>query len=171
MFNHGVRPMKYHFRTFLHLENQFLLSSNTEKWTWPERSRSETYKTRFIVRAMEVVKKRNKPGKEACIENWKDYDNFILKEFKNESGCNNPYQPIDKELPTCDTQEKMKRSKFYLGIVDERRYKKPCNTMESLRVEWVESDTEKSDDTDKFGEFWFSIQFYLGTFKEIIHAR
>ena len=45
------------------------------------------------------------------------------------------------------------------------------NTMESLRVEWVESDTEKSDDNDKFGEFWFSIQFYLGTFKEIIHAR
>ena len=171
MFNHGKRPMKYHFRTFIHLPNQFLLSSNTEKWTWPERSQSESYKTRFIIRAMEVVKKRNKSGKEACSENWKDYDNYILKQFKNESGCNNPYQPRDTELPMCDTQEKMRRSRFYLGIVDEKRYRKPCNTMENLRVEWVESDEGKSEDDDKFGEFWFSIQFYLGTFKEIIHTR
>ena len=38
VFPNGERPKKYFFRTFMHLSNHFLLSTNTEKWTWPDRS-------------------------------------------------------------------------------------------------------------------------------------
>ena len=172
IFPNGERPNKYFFRTFLHLPNQFLLSSNTEKWTWPDRHRTDSYKTRFIVRAMDVVKKRTKSGNRVCSGRWKDYDEFVKEQFKNETGCNNPYQEEDASLPMCNTKQQMRRSKFHLDIVDEKKYTKPCNTMENLRVEWVESNLENENtDKDGYGEFWFSVQFYLGTFKEIVHTR
>ena len=121
---------------------------------------------------MDVVRKRTKSGKRVCNGHWRDYDDFVVKQFKKEAGCNNSYQEIDPSLPMCDTKHQIFRSKFHQGVVDEKKYTTPCNTMENLRVDWVESQLEnKNMDEDGYGEFWFSVQFFLGTFKEIVHTR
>ena len=70
---------------------------------------------------MDIVTKRNKDDI-SCIEQWEDYDSWVEKSFKNETGCNTPYQFSDKSLPICNTKEEIERAMFRQNVVEERKY-------------------------------------------------
>ena len=175
IFPEGKRPTRYLFRATVHLPKQFLLSAATEKWIWPYRTKNESYISRCIIRAADIVKKRNKKEMR-CNKHWKDYDDWIAKLHINENKCRNVYQSdrdSKKQYPICDSLEKISRSKFYRSVVERKKYVLPCKTMENVNFEWLESDIDIDGDTtsNKVGHFWFSISFQMRTFKEFIHTR
>ena len=170
IFPDGLRPVESDLKTFIHLPKQFLLSKYNKKWEWPYRSKQETYKLRFIIRSMDIVTKRDKRDM-PCNQNWENYDDWVVQSFKNETGCNNPYQFYDNRLPTCNAKEEIKRAMFRQNVVEERKYTKPCTTMENLRWNWAESTYKKVVDNETSGTFWLSIQVNSETYKEIIHDR
>ena len=170
IFPDGLRPVESDLKTFVHLPNHFLLSKYNKKWEWPFKSRFETYKMRFIIRSLDIVTKRNKDDL-PCNEHWKDYDDWVVQSFKNETGCNNPYQFHDTRLPMCNTKKQIEHAMFRQNVVEERGYTKPCKTMENLRLEWVENSYTKISNNNTSGKFWLSIQVNSETFKEIIHHR
>ena len=151
IFPNGERPIQYLFRTFVHLPKQFMLSHHTDQWTWSHRSKHERYKLRHLVRAVEVVRKRNKK-QEPCNAYWKEYDDWVIKYYKNETGCNNPYQKQEINLPMCNTQQQMKHSVLPINVAEGQRYLKPCKTMENVRVDHVESNLENAKEGE-LGDF------------------
>ena len=165
IFPGGKRPTTYGLKTYVHLPKQFLLSSYTARWTWPSRSSNESYKMRFLLQGIDVVTKRRKKD-DTCNEFWKTYDDWIIQQHKKKIKCNNPYQVNEKNLPPCNGQELMSGALLSPFIVDRYKYEKPCKTMETVRIKFIESAMH-----DKKGEFWFSIQFPQNRFKQIIQTR
>ena len=169
IFRDGLRPVKYKFKTYLHLPQHFLMPGYDYKWTWDYMSRKSIYKTRFIVRSYEIDRKRN-TNENFCYENWNNYDTWVLKQFENEVGCRSPYTLNDGSQKMCKSQDEFRRSYFYRGIVADGKYPKPCSTMESVRMEFMESKGEDVTN-EQYGHFWFGIYFYLDSYKEIVHIR
>ena len=169
IFPNSERPTKYLFRTFVHLPSQFMLSGHTDKWIWSHRTKYESDKMRFAVRSVDIVRRRNKK-QQPCNKDWKKYDEWFIKAYQNETGCNNPYQEHVNNLPKCNTQEEMAHSLIHQTVAERPEYTKPCKTMENVRVDHVESNLENTME-GRLGEFWFSIGFPLNTFKEIGQTR
>ena len=168
IFKDGLRPVRYKLRAYLHLPQQFLMPGYDTKWTWDYMSRKSIYKTRFIVRTYELDRKRA-TSKIVCNENWNNYDKWVMKQFENEVGCRSPYNFNDGSQKLCKSQDEILRSYFYRGIVADGKYPKPCSTMESMRMEFMESNL--GDTNEQYGHFWFGIYFYLDSYKEIVHIR
>jgi len=171
IFPNGERPTYASFRTHVHLPKQFMLSGYTNHWTWPYRSKHERYKMRLLLRAIEIVRKRNK-NQQPCNDYWKDYDDWVLNRFKTETECNAPYYEIEKNLPICNTKQLMNLSALPLSIAvaEGHKYIPPCKTMENVRIDYVESNMKQATE-DSVGEFWFSISFIRDGFKEIDQLR
>ena len=166
IFPKGLRPIKSGLLTYVHLPKQFMLmEKESVKWVWQYRGANESYKMRFLVTDVIIERKRNKRG-DTCNDYWENYDDWITMLHKNETGCNTPYQALRKELPMCDTQEKMRRALFHNYIVENEMYERPCKTMQAFRNDYMESTETKSE-----GVFWFSISFVSSRFKEIEQIR
>ena len=166
IFPNGTRPTKYGLKTFVHLPKQFLLSGYTEKWIWPDRTSKEGYKMRFLLDSIEIVTKRKKRGSNCGEDNWKHYDDWVIKLHQNNTKCNNPYLNSLEHLPSCDTAELISKSAISNTFVESNNYEKPCKTMEMVRMDYIESSVE-----DEREQFWFSISFPKDRFKEIIQTR
>ena len=166
IFPNGTRPSKYGLKTFVHLPKQFLLSGYTEKWIWPARTSNEGYKMRFLLDSIEIVTKRKKSGSTCGEDNWKRYDDWVIKLHQNITKCNNPYLNSLEHLSSCDSTELILESAISNTLVESKNYEKPCKTMEMVRIQYVESTVE-----DEKEQFWFSIAFPKNRFKEIIQTR
>ena len=155
-----------------HLPNQYILAGENTKYVWQYRAANESYKTRFQIGEITIVRKRNKK-EHRCIESCKAYDNWVMKFSKNDIKCNIPYLQLDKELPVCKSKEQIKRGMIIEGIAERNNLIKPCKTMENINVQHIES-TMTSNNTsveDHTGEFWFSVTIKNPTFKEIEQKR
>ena len=63
----------------------------------------------FKVTTVELLKRRNKRSEPCSIE-WKELDDWILKQHIEDIGCRAPYIKAYENFPVCDTQVKMKQS-------------------------------------------------------------
>ena len=169
---HGKRPTYAGFRVAYHLPQQYLLSGENEKWTWPYRAANESYTTRFHIGDVTIMRKRNKE-KHKCIESCEEYDNWMMDIHKNETKCNIPYVKLDTKFPPCNGKELMKRGLVEQHIGERGNRLKPCKTMENINVQYVETPTtfDMSTIRERIGEFWFSVTFKNPTFKEIEQKR
>ena len=70
----------------------------------------------------------------------------------------------------CQSQDLIRRSYFYRGVVADGKYPKPCTTMESVRMDIMETKS-KEIAKKEYGQFWIGIYFYLDSYKEIVHVR
>ena len=177
IFRNGVRPTKF-LMAYIHMQQQFLTPGNRDKWTWPKKGKKSFYKTRFLIQSYELYKKRN-TKQNHCSENWKNFDTWILKSFEKEVGCKNPYLTYDKTLKMCESKDQIHRFANFPAIVNDGKYPMPCNRMENLGFEFLET----KDDTDVdvlnklrkdnggFGYFWFGINFRASSYKEISNTR
>ena len=61
------RSQNYEMQTYLHYPNHLFSSERNVKFTWPIRSSNEGYRSRYIIKSVEIIKRRNK-GKRPCME-------------------------------------------------------------------------------------------------------
>ena len=170
---HGKRPTYIGFTAVYHMPHQFLLSQENMKWTWPYRGVHESYKTRFLIGDVTIMKSRNKHH-HRCIEACVDYDNWVMELHKNETKCNIPYLKVDEKLPMCRSKTLIKRGLVEKYIAFRKDLLQPCRKMENIDVQNLETTTTPSDDAtikEHVGEFWFSVNFKNPTFKEIEQKR
>lgn len=180
MFRNGVRPTSLSFMTYLHLPNQFLVPSFNYKWTWPKRSKYEWYRTRIIVRSFEVERRRNAKGSD-CSESWKNYDDWVFNRLYEEIGCRSPYHIRKKGSKMCESKDKIHRSYFHYQrpTFADRKYPKPCLTMENVRMEfdetfgndWTIGNETIGNVTNGYSEFLIGIYFHVDSYKEILNTR
>ena len=169
IFKDGLRPTDHKFSAWIHLPQQLLLASNTEKWTWPYRASKSIYKTRFLVKSFEIYEMRN-TRESACNENWKNFNDWALKMFETEVGCRSPYQIIDQYHKMCDSQDQIHQFFNYQSLVADDKFLMPCNTLENLRMEFLETESEEAIIED-FGYSFIGIYFYMSSYKEITNTR
>ena len=169
IFSNSIRPPYDTFRAIHHLPQQFFLSGANQQWIWPYRAANESYKMRFNVGSSTIMIKRNKKNSR-CIESYENYDDWVLKLYKNEAKCNIPYQKQDNLLPMCTSKERKKRALLSYDIVDRQHMDRPCRTMEGIDVKHLESPmaTPKGEHV---GHFWFSVMFQQRTLTEIEQKR
>ena len=166
------RPVYNGFKVVYHIPQQYMLSGENEKWVWPYRASNESYKTRFLIGDLTVMKKRN-TKKYRCIESNGSYDNWFADLHRNVIKCNLPYLKFDKHLPMCNCKELMKRGLIQKSLAERQNLHTPCRTMENIDIQYLESTmtTNKSTIRDHVGNFWLSVTFKNPTFKEIEQKR
>ena len=169
VFPNGLRPTRYGLRTFVHLPKALLISLPTEQFLWPKRSSNENYVMNFEVEEVEILRKRNKGGT-TCYENWREYDDWIVKLHRNTVMCNNPYQTKNDDLPLCTRKDQMLRSRYYLDAVTRNEHILPCKTMEGVRVKSYDHSLVGTQ-WEGNGEFWLDLEFKQEKFKEIRQTR
>ena len=94
---------------------------------------------------------------------YENYDNWVLKVYKNVAKCNIPYEKADKQLPMCNGNERKKRASLSYDVVERKHLNIPCKTMEGIDMKHLES-TMATPKGENFGHFWFSILSILHTF-------
>ena len=126
---------------------------------------------RLLLEAVEIVNQRDKK-EEPCNDYWKEYDDWAIKRYKNNTGCTAPYHERENYLPMCSSQQKMKLTAISLNraIAEGQEYIKPCKTMENVRIHYLETDLGHAKESS-FGEFWFSISFPRDKFKKVDQVR
>ena len=163
------RPVYNGFKVVYHIPQQYMLSGENEKWVWPYRASNESYKTRFLIGDLTVMKKRN-TKKYRCIESWDDYDDWVITADENERNCSGPYDKLGLANPICNTKESMKSALLDEAIVGRKKLDKPCTTMTAIDVHFLEN-IIPTPENQQLGEFWFSVELRQPTFKEIEQKR
>ena len=165
------RPTNQGFSAFFEIPQQHLLSGDFKKIDWPFRAANESYKMRFKLSDITIMRKRNK-RKSRCIMSDKGYDHWVMKLHKNEIQCNVPYLNLNQKLPVCNNKELMKRGLARLRMLTENRLK-PCKTMENIDMEFIENTmaTSRSTNGNHLGEFLMSITYKTANFKEYQQKR
>ena len=169
VFPNGIRPPYKGMRVFFHVPQQLSLSRSWQTWVWKVRARNESYKMRFIIENITIMKKRDKEDSK-CYQSDNNYDDWVARYVKNKAQCNNPYQEMDDRLPMCTTQEMMQKALFSEFIVETENLERPCKTMQAIHRKHLESNTQ-TPDRENLGEFWLSLSFAIPTFKEIEQKR
>ena len=169
IFANGYRPTYGGFKVVYHRNQQILLAGHNEKWVWTYRAANESYKMRIFYGSVTTMKHRSKQDYR-CIESIEEYDNWVLRRHMNETKCNLPYLDLDEKFPVCDTKKLIKKGLLDDRIVEKRHLDKPCTTMKYIEVQHLESSFE-TPIGEKFGVFWFSLQFTQPEFKEIEQKR
>ena len=156
---------------FLHHPNQLLASIKTIRYYLPHKHQhEEPYLIRLKIRAMEVLRRRQK-DRRPCNEKWQNYDNEIINSHIKSVGCRPPYMNNTKIGIACATPEQLKKAMFFLNA-DENDSLPPCVSMENMHFTY---ETQSYDTAvhlwARNEDFWIGVEFYLAHFKEIKQIR
>ena len=153
--------------TYLHYPNHFLSSEKNIKYTWPIRDSNDGYLSRYIIKSVEILKRRNK-GKRPCME-WEDYDDSIVTNHIRKVGCRAPYQKAVERLPLCSTQQSM-RNASSLQIKNDHMLLPPCKYMGKISYNFEETDMSRTNHYRK-GFLEIGLYFFDDSFRQIIQTR
>ena len=168
IFQSGIRDRNFSILTLLHTHNQFLTAGKTIKFMFPLRRENDSYVTRFKIKGVEMIKRRNKRSQK-CHENWSNFDSVILEEHAKKVGCTPPYHESIHDIPICSTKDEMRMSKFTLRF-DGYGSPPPCEGIEKIYYSFEEDKLEGTI-WDEPGKFWIGPFIYDPKFKEIIQKR
>ena len=159
----GIRPSSYLFPfstvVILHLPNQISLVANLGKYTWPKRTRKNSYLMDFTIQQFDILKRRNK-GNDPCLPDGLNFDQIILDEFLDKVGCKAPYHRTNKSLELCGLKNKLKEASSY--SLESEKTIKTCTSISSLTFSYDESDDYG------FGSDWFRVGLdYPNQYREI----
>ena len=70
----------------------------------------------------------------------------------------------------CDSQDQIHQFFNYQSLVADDKLLMPCDTLENLRMEFLETESEEAIIED-FGYFFIGIYFYMSSYKEITNTR
>ena len=85
----------------------------------------------FLIKNMEVLRRRNK-GK-SCVDDWKHYDDLVLRSHLEMAGCDNPYQKGNNI--TCTTQKQIAKARYMMENVSDI-YPPPCQQMSNVAYDY-----------------------------------
>lgn len=159
IFSNLVRPRNRGFNVFFHYPNQILQSYSTIMDQWQRTDNASTsYWMEFNVRRMEAFQHRYKPDRKNCVQEWKIYDQVLLKEHSEYVGCKTPYHPKSLDYPICETKKDMLRAN--ISLVERLP---PCREIASIEPEYFDSIASQSS-IKMQGKSWdnyFGIKFLL----------
>ena len=174
VFPSGIRQQMHSLMTIIHYPDQMLYSMHTSKYSWPKtREKRESYIMRFKISTVEVVRRRQKQNFQ-CNENWKNFDNEVLKSHVKSAGCQPIYLSSSFEenyAPICTTKEQIKKATFALrsdgyGILP------PCRSMEQISYSFDESTIDpKKWNWGKEETFFIKIALLNSRFKDVYQTR
>ena len=126
---------------------------------------------KFIVTGYEFLKRRNKPSS-PCMDDIREYDQFLLGQHHQNVGCKAPYQMenFNPTLKLCETKEEMRRVQFPFNLETIRRFTPPCNTIQKLYYTYEDMELEGTM-WDTKGLFWIGLYLPDTHYKEIIQSR
>ena len=156
------------FVTLLHFPKQFLVASETIKYSWQKREKYDRFVMKFKINAVEVIKRRPN-GRKLCYKNWKAYDDFILLEHLKNIGCTPPYLHSNQNYPKCNNIQKIKESQFYIKR-NPSDMPPPCKAMEKIHYTYEEEDSDGTSQAQD-GVFMIKVWFSDQKFKEISQTR
>ena len=168
IFPNSTRAQNIGMVALLHYPGQLLLSEKTIKYSWPSRERYDSFMMRFIIKGVEVLKRRNK-GSRPCLEDWENYDNNVQMEHINNVGCRSPYQNSSTTIPLCNNKDKISKSQLNLNW-DPLVRPLPCKTMEKIYYTYEEGNIrgQKWHIEDHFS---VAVYNYDQKFKEVVQKR
>ena len=169
--NAGLPPrnvsQNYEMKTYLHYPNHLITSEQNVKYTWPIRDSNDGYLSRYIIKSVETIRRRNK-RRRPCME-WDNYDDSILTNHIKNVGCRAPYQkPVDG-YEVCSTKDSMKNASL-LHIKNDHVLHPPCKSMSKILYDFEESDMTR---TEFYGQdhLEIGIYFFDDSFREIVQTR
>ena len=168
LFPNSSRATSGELITLIHYPNQIMISSETIRYTWPKRQKYDRFTMNFKVIGVEVIKRRTS-GKVPCLENWKNYDDFVLVDHMKKVGCRVPYLPNIETIPLCNSQSLMQKSQFYLKR-SSSDVSPPCKSMEKILYTYEEEEMTRSKPGQE-GVFVVKLWFSDQQFKEITQTR
>ena len=169
IFPDGVRSTNYDLLVILHYSNQLLVSYKNLKYAFSRQDAESTYSTRFHVKDVEIMQRRNK-NSSPCKEDSQNYDNDILQHHIDYVGCRASYQGnFSSKVPLCSTKEQMAKASMTLRS-DGYGDRPPCRTMEKIDYEYSENDITDTIYAKK-GSFWLNFSILSPHFKEIKQER
>ena len=132
--------------------NQFIRGLGVHIPIWTNSDIGTNYFDRadaFEVNSVEILKRRDTHNSR-CYQDWKDYDNWVLKRFLGDAGCRPLYIDHNMKIPSCKTREEMKKASYNgWSFVGDNRMLNPCQEMPFINVQHVvyrmpiENKTEK----------------------------
>ena len=143
IYPEGIRPSSFSlpFSTAVafHLPNQFFLIGSTQsmKYTWPNRTQKNTYRMDFSLQQIDILKRRNKRN-DPCIPEDTNFDQYVLDNYLEKIGCEASHHRTNKSLKICDLNKKMKKASFDLAKTEIQI--KPCTSTSVLTFTYDETD-------------------------------
>lgn len=139
IFPEGKRSQTNRIKTYLHYPGQRFIAFNTLKANFASKQNTNNYYTMFFkVRNIDVITRRNKIH-EACVEDWKNYDNKLLEFRINRAGCHPPYWKTQSKLPVCANAFQMELPQTHNAP---ESFGLPCKMVERLDFSYREIDHE-----------------------------
>ena len=178
VFPDRIRPQSGGFAVLFHYPNQLTASIHSVMRHWTPRDNMSNYLMSFNIKGMEAAVNRYKYRYNNCVQDWKNYDDVVLKEHLMSVGCKTPYQPTNIEhrpsyrWPLCTSKAKMKEARLRLKYSGGNR---PCREIEAISV--LERDADKGLTTlKKRGKDWknwfgFVLRILNPRFKIIIQKK
>ena len=119
---------------FFHHPNQFIFSNENFKAFYNDRTSGTDYLWVFELKGIEVLKTRNKRIG-SCVEEFKDFDELVLKRHVEANGCRAPYHRKFEKFPVCSTKKQIKQLLHDANIAGNDRYPVPCQTVSKIDYE------------------------------------
>ena len=163
------RSQNYEMYTYLHYPNHLFTSARNIKYTWPILDSNDGYISRYIVKSVEIIERRNK-RRRPCMK-WEDYDDGIVTNHIRKVGCRAPYQKAVDGIPLCSTKQSMRNaSSLHIQNDHDQMLLPPCKYMGKILYDFEETDMTRTK-YYKEGYLEIGIYFYDNTFRQIIQTR
>ena len=163
------RSQNYEMYTYLHYPNHLFASERNIKYTWPILDSNEGYLSRYIIKSVEIIKRRNK-RRRPCIE-WEDYDDSIVSNHIRKVGCRASYQKAVDGIPLCSTKRSMRNaSSLKIQNDHDKMLLHPCKYMGKILYDFEETDMSRTKYYKK-GHVEIGIFLFDESFKQIIQTR
>ena len=100
----------------------------------------------FHTKNIEVITRRNRIRK-PCVEDWRNYDTYIIEGMMRKTGCRPPHWKTTLDLPICSRPSQMKAFSRQPNTAVIESSIQPCKVISQLDYKYVEDDY----DDDKQG--------------------
>ena len=90
--------------------NQLLREPGAVQNIWHD-SDHEPRAELFHITSLDIIRRRNK-HEYKCMEDWRNFDNLVLKRYMELKDCRVPYIRRNVDIPVCNTQEKMQNARY-----------------------------------------------------------
>ena len=141
IFPEGRRPQledEEFFSTYLHYPGQRFTSYYTVKWDWMLRSNnSKNYVMHYEMRNVDVIRHRWKP-QEPCIEEWKNYDQYVMDNIMLKAKCHPPFWNPTTNLSLCTNSTQMSKFRVQPSTAEIDQYDPPCKVIQRLDYTYKE---------------------------------
>ena len=107
------------------------------------RERNKSSRLKIEIKNVEVTTRRNK-HQDTCIEDWKQYDIYVIDSLRNAVGCNPPHWKTDLKFPQSTNRSQTKALTDMKFNWDIESFVPPCRVIDRLDNTLTELDLDSN---------------------------